>query len=145
MRAVIVGLLVVLGVAPVLGQSGPEPTLAVLQERAAKRWPQPVRVGDVIGREVLEPKENQAVLGRVAQVGRRPDGGLELRISFGGVLGVGARTIAVPIEATALLGEYVVVVDYSRSELGRFPSAEQTDGAVAADETIRMPIVRPYH
>ena len=43
----------------------PPPPGMSLTESAAMRFPQPVRVGDLIGREVLRPVESQDVLGRV--------------------------------------------------------------------------------
>ena len=42
--------------------------------QAARRFPQPVRVGDLIHRQVLRPVERQTVLGRVDGVARRADG-----------------------------------------------------------------------
>ncbi len=130
--------------APALAHPGPPPTLAVLQQREAKRFPQPVRVGDLIGQRVLEPSESQGVLGRVEAITKRPDGGLDLVMSFGGILGLGARSIAVPIEAMAVLGPQVVAVDYSKKQLGALPTATET-AALGPNEIIRVGIVRPYH
>jgi len=79
----------------------PGPTPAA---RAAARFPQPVRVGDLIRRQVLRPVEQQDVLGRVAGVVRRPDGAVLVVVNLGGVLGFGTRPVAVPVEAVALLG-----------------------------------------
>src|SRR5215469_7111364 len=46
------------------GGTPPPPGMS-LAESAAMRFPQPVRVGDLLGREVLRPVESQDVLGRV--------------------------------------------------------------------------------
>lgn len=121
------------------------PDLAALAERAAKRFPQPVRVGDLIGRQVLEPRESQPVLGRVAAMVRRPDGGLDMIMRYGGVLGIGTRPIAVPVEAIALLGEYVVVKDFTREQLSAFSKADAPSPPLAPDETIRVGLTRPFH
>ena len=117
-----------------------------LAERAARRFPQPVRVGDLIGRQVLEPTEAQPVLGRVAAVARRGDGGLDLIVRFGGVLGIGARPIAVPVEAVALLGEHVAVIDFTPEQLGTFPAVDGAGtGTLPPGDTIRVGLVRPFH
>lgn len=115
-------------------------------ERAAKRFPQPIRVGDLIGRQVLRPTEAQNVLGRVAAITRRADGGLDVVIRFGGVLGIGARAIVVPVEAVALMGEYVAVMDFTPGQLETFATADQA-GVVPLppDEIIRIGIVKPFH
>jgi hypothetical protein len=124
----------------------PLPQLPALQAREARRFPQPVRVGDLIGRDVLKPVEAQTILGHVAAVVRRKDGGLDVVVRFGGVLGFGARPIAVPIEAMALMGQFMAVMDFTPDQLGTFPT---DDGAglqpVPADEVIRVGIVKPFH
>jgi hypothetical protein len=124
----------------------PLPRTPDLAERQARRFPQPVLVGALIGRDVLKPVEAQTILGRVAAVVRGKDGGLDVIVRFGGVLGFGARPIAVPIEAMALMGQFMAVMDFTPEQLGTFPT---DDGAalqpVAANETIRVGIVKPFH
>ena len=121
------------------------PDLATLEQRTARRFPQPVRVGDLIGRDVLAPSENQAVLGRVAALVKDADGHVRLVVRYGGVLGVGARPIAVPLEAMALLGDVVVCVDYTTAQLTALPDAPDSAGALGPDEMVRMGLVKPYH
>jgi len=126
--------------------AGPLPPPSVLAERQAKRFPQPVLVGALIGRDVLKPIEAQTILGSVAAVVRRPDGGLDVIVRFGGVLGFGARPIAVPIEAMALMGEFMAVMDYTPEQLATLPTNDgQGLQPVARDETIRVGIVKPFH
>ena len=124
-------------------QSAPGMPLA---EMAARRFPQPVRVGDLLRRTVLEPKESQPRLGRVQGVVRRPDGSVAVVVAYGGLLGFGARPIAVPVEAVALLGEYVQVVGFTPDQLDAFATF---DGAGAmplpSDSTIRVGLARPSH
>ena len=50
----------------------PPPPGMSLAESTAMRFPQPVRVGDLLGREVLRPVESQDILGRVRGAGSRP-------------------------------------------------------------------------
>ncbi len=123
--------------------AAPEPALAA---RAAARYPQPVRVGGLLRRQVLRPVEQQNVLGRVAGVARRADGAVLVIVSLGGVLGLGARPVAVPVEATALLGEYLAVIDLTPAQLRALPTF---DGAgtqpLPPDGTIRVGLTRPFH
>lgn len=112
--------------------------------RAAKRYPQPVRVGDVVGRAVLRPIEAQPVLGRVRAVARRPDGALELVMTQGGFLGFDTREVAVPLGATALMGEYVALMDLTPAQLAVLPVAAPAP-PLPPDTTIRMGVVRPFH
>jgi hypothetical protein len=124
----------------------PLPDAATLAARAAKRYPQPVRVRDLIGRDVLEPLESQPILGRVTAIVRRPDGGLDFVIAFGGFLGFGARLIAVPADAMALLGEWVAVLDYTPAQLASLPTADPAAlSPLPADATIRVGLTKPFH
>ncbi len=135
--------------APALAQQpvppGP-PSGPPLAERAAARFPQPVRVGDLLRRQVLRPVEQQNVLGRMAGVVRRPDGAVLVVVSLGGVLGFGTRPVAVPVEAAALLGEHLAILDLTPEQLKELPTF---DGAgtqpVPPDETVRVGLVRPFH
>lgn len=120
------------------------PTPAVLAERTAKRFPQPVRVADLLGRNVLQPEESQPVLGRVQSLTRRPDGGVDIVIRTGTTFGMGGRPVAVPIEAMALLGEHVALLDYSPAQLAALPTA-QPGTAIPPTETIKVGLVKPFH
>ena len=78
---------------------------------AGRRFPQPVRVGSLIGHAVLRPVESQDVLGKVDRLIRRKDGGVDVVVDYGGLFGLGARPIAVPIEAMVVLGDVMEIVD----------------------------------
>ena len=143
MRRVLV--LLMLSCVPAMAQAVAPPDLATLEQRTARRFPQPVRVGDLIGRAVLAPSESQTVLGRVASVVKSRDGHLRMVMRYGGVFGIGPRRIAVPIEAMALLGDVVVAVDYTDAQLAALPDATDQAGALGPDATIRMGLVKPYH
>ena len=67
-------------------------------DKAESRFPQPVRVGALIGRQVLEPTEAQHVLGRVETLVRSADGKVSMIMTIGGLFGFDTRLIAVPIE-----------------------------------------------
>jgi hypothetical protein len=125
--------------------AAPGASMPDLAERAAKRFPQPVRVGDLIGRQVLQPTEAQHVLGRVAAIVRHDDGGMEMIVRFGGMLGIGTRLIAVPIEAIALLGEYVAIIDFTPEQLRGFPTVHEAAPSLPPDHIIRIGLVKPFH
>ncbi len=127
-------------------QSAPAIDLPALAAAAAKRWPQPVRVGDLLGKDVVKPVEAQPVLGHVAAVARRPDGGLEMIVDYGGVFGVGAHPIAVPVEAMALIGPYLTVEGITPEQLDGFPTVGvPLPVRLGPNETIHVGIVRPFH
>ena len=131
--------------APAMAQQPAPPGLS-LAARAVARFPQPVRVGDLLRRQVLRPVEQQDVLGRVAGVVRRPDGAVLVVVSLGGVLGFRTRPVAVPVEATALLGEYLAVMDLTPGQLRDLPTFDGAgDQPVPADETVRVGLARPFH
>ncbi len=85
------------------------------------------------------------MLGRVAGLVRRANGDIDLVMNYGGVLGFGARPIAVPIEAVALLGEFVAVVGLTPAQLDALPTIERPDDGIAPNEMIKVGLVRPFH
>ena len=115
-------------------------------EKSARRFPQPVRVGDLFERQVLEPTEAQAVLGRVVALTKSDDGGVDMLINEGGWFGFGGRLVTVPIEALALMGEYVVAMELTPAQLeSRSTATRRAQNELSADAMLRMAIVRPFH
>ena len=112
-------------------------------ETAKARYPQPVLVGDLLGRQVLENVPQQHVLGRVVGVVRSDDDRLTILLRSGGLFGFGARQVAVPVEATALLGPFVVALDLNSQKLAALPDAPAAPGAMLPDSaTIRIGLTR---
>jgi hypothetical protein len=149
-RRRILAALLLFACGPTLAQppapAGPAKEAAKQTERAARRFPQPVRVGDLLRRQVLRPVEQQNVLGRVAGVARRPDGAVLIVVSLGGVLGVGTRPVAVPVEATALLGEHLALLDLTLGQLRALPTFDTAGTTpLSADQTIVVGLTRPFH
>jgi hypothetical protein len=120
------------------------PPGADLATFAAKRFPQPVRVGDLIHRTVLEPVESRRILGHVEQVVRL-DTGPAIVMTFGGFLGIGSHKIAVPLDAMVLLGSELEVLDFTPQQLGHFPIYAGSGTVIGADEIIRMGLAHPSH
>ena len=124
----------------------PPPSGMSLANSAAMRFPQPVRVGDLLNRDVLQPVESQRLLGTVRQVVREADGTLKIVMRYGGVLGFGARIIAVPVDAMVLVGQEMEVVAYTPEQLAAFPSYKiVTATEVPAGTVIKIGLAKPSH
>ncbi len=110
-----------------------------------QRYPQPVLAGDLLHRQVLRPVEQQNVLGRVAGVVRRGEQTL-LLVDLGGTFSLGTRRVAVPVNAVALLGEHVAVMDLSPDQLQALPTYDPAGFTpLAPGETLRVGLTRPFH
>jgi hypothetical protein len=128
------------------GAAWAAPDAAGLAAAAARRFPQKVRVGDLLHRDVLRPVESQTVLGTVRSVVRDGAGQLEIVVAFGGVLGFGARPIAVPVDAMALVGDVMEVVAFTPQQLRAFPTFSAAGTTVLAPDTvIRVGLAKPSH
>lgn len=139
---------------PAPGMTKPE-----MAGRAARRFPQPVRVGDLFDRFLLEPEESQPILGRIARLVRSSDGAVQIVVRLDGSLGLGwlglrpiawpgirSRLVVVPVEAVALLGEYVALIGMTPERLRTLPDfVPGLASDIPPDETIRVGIVRPFH
>ncbi len=130
---------------PTPGGMPPPPGMS-LARSTAMRFPQPVRVGDLLRRDVLQPVASQRVLGVVRSVVRNASETIEVVVAYGGFLGFGARPIAVPVDATVLVGQDLEVVFYSPTQLNRFPtfSAGGTT-PLSSDAIIRVGLAKPSH
>jgi hypothetical protein len=124
----------------------PPPPGMSLAASAAMRFPQKVRVGDLVGRPVLRPVESQDVLGQVRRLVRDRDGKIMVVVDFGGFLGFGRRPIAVPLDALVLLGQDVEIVAFTPQQLRQFPTFSPTGTSdVADDTTILVGLAKPSH
>ena len=124
----------------------PPPPGMSLAQSTAMRFPQPVRVGDLIGRKVLRPVESQDVLGRVSRLVRDRDGRIMVVVDFGGFLGFGTRAIAVPVDAMVLLGQDMEIVAFTPEQLGQFPTFSPSGTTdVANDTIIKVGLAKPSH
>jgi hypothetical protein len=139
----IVGLLLAAGAVYAQAPAPPGTDLAAF---AARRFPQPVRVGELLDRRVLQPLESRPVLGHVKGVVKSQDGTTEIVVNYGGFLGFGARLIAVPAIAMVLLGNELEILDFTPEQLDGFPTFDPAGAvAVAADQEIRIGLAHPSH
>lgn len=115
-----------------------------------RRFPQPVRVGDLVGLPVLDWLDS--TIGFVREVVRTPDGKIKLIVPYsrwfgwvryGGIFDWGRRPVAVPLETVAILARQINALDYSREQFDATPTWNPSDGQpIAPDEKIRIAIAR---
>jgi hypothetical protein len=124
----------------------PPPPGMSLAKSTDMRFPQPVRVGDLLGRQVLRPVESQDVLGRVRRLVRDGNGQIMVVVDFGGFLGFGSRPIAVPVDAMVLLGQDMEIVAFTPEQIRQFPTFSPSGTTDVADDTIiKVGLAKPSH
>jgi hypothetical protein len=109
--------------------------------RWASRFPQAVKVGDLIGLPVLD--DDDVTLGHVAQVVRSPEGKIRLIVSYSRWFGWLGRPVAVPIEVVAILGRQIDSIDMEPPDYAAAPTwIAGTDAPLAASDTVRIALGR---
>jgi hypothetical protein len=112
-----------------------------MQERMARRFPQPVRVGDLIGLRVLD--DGDLTIGFVRHVVRTPQNKIALIVAYGGWFGWGVRLVAVPIEVVGLEGRQLASLDMPRSEYDTAPTWQANGATILPDDaSIRVALAR---
>jgi PRC-barrel domain len=114
------------------------------EEKMSRRFPQPIKVGDLLGLAVLD--DYDLTIGYVRHVVRTPEGQIRLIITQGGWLGpwfgIGARLVSVPIEVVVILGRQLAAFDMPRQEFATTPTWSGSDSPIPPDETIKIAIAR---
>ena len=111
------------------------------EEKMQRRYPQPVKVGDLIGLPVLD--DGDRTLGRVKNVVRTPEGKIQLIVPFGGFLGWGQRLVAVPIEVVAIAGRQLAALDMTRAQFAASPAwSEALSRPIPPGDSIRIGLYR---
>lgn len=111
-----------------------------MNERYRKRFPQPARVGDLIGLPVLDL--DSATLGYVQQVVRTPAGAIEFIVGYSRWWGWFGRPVAVPLEALGLEGRQLVSLDMAPGEYAAAPTWHDSGAPLPADATVRVALAR---
>jgi hypothetical protein len=112
-----------------------------MNERMLKRFPQPVRVGDLIGLPVLD--ESASTLGYVRQVVRNAAGNIELIVSYSRWWGWFGRPVAVPIEVVGIAGRQLVSLDMAPDNYNNAATWQDKDATTLPDDaTIRIALAR---
>jgi hypothetical protein len=114
---------------PLATADAAEPSAA--EQRMRRRYPQPVRVGDLVGLPVLD--DDRRTLGYVRAVVRTPQNRIELIVDYDGWFGWDARPVAVPIEVIGIQGRELASLDMPRAEYAAAPVWRQTDETALAD------------
>lgn len=117
------------------------------EQKMARRFPQPVKVGDLVGLPVLDWRDS--TIGFIREVVRSPAGKIQLIVPYGhwfGWLRMGERfrrPVAVPIETVAILGRQVAAVDMPREEFDKAPSFIASQATpISRDEIILIALTR---
>ena len=111
------------------------------EEKMRRRFPQPVRVGDLIGLPLLD--EADSTIGRVRHVVRGSDGKIALVVSHGGLFGWGRRLVTVPIEVVAILGRQIAALDLPPQDFAKAPTWRGSGSdPIDRNETIRIALAR---
>jgi hypothetical protein len=110
-------------------------------DRMNRRFPQPVRVGDLIGLPVLD--DRSSTLGFVRQVVRTAAGKTELIVSYSRWFGWFGRPVVVPIEVVGIEGRQLASLDMPRSDYAAAPTWQGRDAtALPDDATTRIALAR---
>jgi hypothetical protein len=111
------------------------------EEKMRRRFPQPVKVGDLIGLPVLD--WDDITIGHVRHVVRTPEGKIQLIVTYGGWFGWGQRLVPVPIEVVAILARQLAALDMSRAEFDTAPAWSASQNTpIPPNEMIRIAITR---
>jgi hypothetical protein len=107
----------------------------------SRRFPQKVRVGDLIGLPMLD--DSDVTLGHVQRVVRTPEGKIKLVVGYSKWFGWFGHPVAVPIEAVAILARQIASLDMPPSEYEVAPTwTEGRDMSIPDDDIISIAITR---
>ena len=115
------------------------------EQRMARRYPQPVKVGFLVGLPVLD--EQDSTYGYIREVVRTPDGKILLVVPYRAWLGWaptdwGRKPVAVPIETVAILARQVAALEFSLADFAAAPEYAGNGRPLSRDETIRIALYR---
>lgn len=114
------------------------------EERMRRRFPQPVRVGDLIGLPILD--DGDRILGYVRAVARTPQDKIELIVDYSrwcGWCGFATRPVAVPVELVGILGRALASLDMPAQDYAAAPTWQAAGATLLAnDDTIRIALAR---
>jgi hypothetical protein len=115
-----------------------------MQTRMQMRFPQPARVGDLVGLPVLD--DQAATLGYVRHVVRTPPDKIALIVSYSkwfGWFGWFTRPVAVPIEVVGIEGRQLVSLDMTPDQYAAAPNWQEGSAMVLPDDaTIAVALAR---
>lgn len=115
------------------------------EQKFARRYPQPVKVGFLIGLPVLDPQ--RSTYGYIREVVRTAEGRVLLVVPYRACLGWapvdwGRKAVAVPLETVAIQGRQVAALDFSPADFATAPAYAGQGTALPPGETIRIAVSR---
>jgi hypothetical protein len=117
-----------------------EPALTA-EQRMQARYPQPVRVGDLIGLPVLD--DSARTLGYVREIVRTNENKIELIVDYRGFLDWRSRPVAVPLEVVGIAGRQISSLDMPRNAYASAPTWQNASAqTLPADSMIRIALSR---
>lgn len=112
-----------------------------LEAKYKRRYPQPAKVGHLIGLPVLD--DNDVTLGYVRHVVRTPEGKIVLIVSYSKWFGWFGRPVAVPIEAVVILALQLDSVDMQPEDYAEAPTwMPGKDQILPDNDTVRVALGR---
>jgi PRC-barrel domain len=122
-------------------EQAPAPEEQTPEQRMNARFPQKVRVGDLIGISIQDYDDR--VLGYVTDVVRQPNGKIVLVMPEGGWFWRSGRPVPIPIETVAILGRHIDLLDIAREDVLKLPTWEKGQGSpIDRNETILIALSR---
>lgn len=97
-------------------------------ERMKHRFPQPIRVGALVGARVSD--NDSRTIGTISQVVRTAQGRIDVIVDCCGWFGFGTRRVAVPIAVLGSFGREVASLDWPRSAYATLPAWHSAAGDV---------------
>ena len=115
------------------------------EQRMQRRYPQPVKVGFLVGLPVLNEKDS--TYGYIREVVRTPEGKIALVVPYRAWHGWaptdwGRKPVAVPIETVAILARQVAALEFSAADFAAAPASAASGTPLPADETIKIAVYR---
>jgi hypothetical protein len=112
------------------------------EERMKRRYPQPIRVGALVGARVSD--NDSRTIGYVRQVIRTPQGKIDLVVDCCGLLGFGTRPVAVSIAVLGVFGREVASLDMPRSDYSTAPTWQSAAGdtVLSNDDMVQIALAR---
>ena len=112
-----------------------------LEAKYKRRFPQPAKVGHLIGLPVLD--DNDVTLGYVRHVVRTPEGKIELIVSYSKWFGWFGRPVAVPIEAVIILALQLDSIGMQPEDYAEAPTwMAGKDQILPETDTVRVALGR---
>jgi hypothetical protein len=111
------------------------------EQRMQRRWPQPVKVGFLIGLPVLD--WHDSALGHVRKVVRSADSKILLIVDYGGWLAWKKKPVAVPIETVAILARQINALEFTPEDFEKAPTWNDSAAQeLSGETTIQIAISR---